>query len=324
MNDTIPLAVDCQDIALSFRGGVQAVDGVDLHIAQGEIVAILGPNGAGKTTLIDCALGLATPDRGTSQLLGMSSREAIRRGLIGVVNQSGALPVDYSVERALRLFRSFYLDAAEVDEILERTNLTGLRRRKIARLSGGEQQRLRLALALLPRPLLVFLDEPTTGMDPTARIEFWKVMNAARDEGLTMVFATHYLAEAESHAERTIIMRAGKIVADAPTHELLRRSEAHLSATLPPSAHDRVSQELSRHGWSFSWSADTIEVRGQEMEDAARIVLAEPGCRNLRIADSSLEDVFSEITTGETATITTTTTTTTGENIAPAHQGDFA
>ena len=161
-------------------------------------------------------------------------------------------------------------------------------------------------------------------MDPTARIEFWKVMNAARDEGLTMVFATHYLAEAESHAERTIIMRAGKIVADAPTHELLRRSEAHLSATLPPSAHERISQELSRYGWSFSWSADTIEVRGQEMEDAARIVLAEPGCRNLRIADSSLEDVFSEITTGETATITTTTTTTTGENIAPAHQGDFA
>lgn len=181
MNSTtdIPAALDLRDLSLTYGRDVKAVDHVSLRVEQGEVVALLGPNGAGKTTLIDLALGLAQPQTGSATLLGFSAAEAIRRGLVGVVNQTGALPMDDTVERTVSLFHSLYRVALPVPEALERTNLTKLRRRKVSKLSGGERQRLRLALALLPRPLMLFLDEPTTGMDPSARQEFWRVMTRA-------------------------------------------------------------------------------------------------------------------------------------------------
>lgn len=296
----VPPAIDLQHVSVSFRGDVHAVRDVSLRIEQGEVVALLGPNGAGKTTTIDTALGLARPQTGRREVFGMDPAEAIERGLVGVVNQTGSLPTGHSVEATVRLFRSLYRDAMPLEETLELTNLTRLRRRRVSKLSGGEQQRLRLALALLPRPLLVFLDEPTAGMDPTARQEFWRVMNEARADGLTIMFATHYLAEAESHAARTIIMRSGQIAADAPTAELLRSGESHLTARLSQSARERLEPQLQQSTWAYEWNHDLLEIRGQQMEEAARLVLTEPDCRDLRIADSSLEEIFADITTEST------------------------
>lgn len=290
MNET-PLALDLRDIGITYRGHVRAVDHVTLQVSQGEVVALLGPNGAGKSSLLDSALGLVKPDSGSAHILGMPAREAIGRGLVGVVNQTGALPTDRTVIQTLKLFHSLYQNAAPLDELLARTNLEHLKRRRVGKLSGGEQQRLRLALALLPRPMVLFLDEPTTGMDPTARQEFWHLIVS----DVTLIFATHYLAEAETHAQRTVIMSQGRIAVDAPTHELLSQGRARLSVEVSESARDRLSPLLDRLNWEQRWTGTHLEVSGDQLEDAARIVLAEPSCRNLRIVDSSLEEIFAEV-----------------------------
>lgn len=290
-------AVDLADLSITYRGGVRAVDHVSLCVEQGEVTALLGPNGAGKTTLIDLALDLQRSHTGTSSILGMTPRDAIRRGLVGLVNQSGALPIDYTVQDALTMFHGLFADPIPVGEVLERTALDPLRRRSIRKLSGGEQQRLRLALALLPDPLLLILDEPTSGMDAGARQHFWAVMNEAASAGTTLVFATHYLAEAESNAGRTIIMRGGKVAADAPTADLLQRGKSHLTITIDHAAHGRLQPKLDRPEWDVTWTGDLLEVRGRNLDDAARVVLAEPSAHGLRLTDSSLEEVFTAITT---------------------------
>ncbi len=280
---------------MTFRGHVTAVDDVSLRIEQREIVALLGPNGAGKTTLIDTALGLQRPTAGTTSLLGLDSDEAKRRGLVGVVNQTGALPADYRVSQLLRMFHGFYDSPLGVDEVVALAHLDSLEGRRIGKLSGGEQQRLRLALALLPDPLVLFLDEPTAGMDPTARQEFWRVMDQATGDGKTIIFATHYLAEAESFAQRTVIMRHGKVVADAPTKELLRRGLGELRIQIPGDSYEDVRGDLERPGWECSWDSGTLTIHGRDLDDAARVLLDTKGATNLRITDSSLEDVFTTI-----------------------------
>lgn len=290
-----PAAVDLRDTTMIFRGQVTAVDDVSLCVEQGEIVALLGPNGAGKTTLIDVALGLQQPKHGSSTLLGLSPSDAVSRGIVGVVNQTGALPSEYKVAQLLKMFHGFYDGPLDVHEVIALTHLDSLEGRRIGKLSGGEQQRLRLALALLPDPLILFLDEPTAGMDPTARQEFWRVMNRATGEGKTIVFATHYLAEAESFAQRTVIMRRGKIVADAPTSELLQRGLGSLRIQIPEDSYKAVQNDLDRPGWECSWDLGELTVHGRNLDDAARILLRTEGAVNLRITDSSLEDVFTTI-----------------------------
>lgn len=291
----VPAALALDRISKTFRGNVQAVRDVSLRIEQGEIVALLGPNGAGKTTLIDIALGLQAPDTGTAQILGMAPAHAISRGLVGAVNQSGGLPVDLRVKQLLGLISGFYDRPLPMEQVVEATHLQQLLSRKVGKLSGGEQQRVRLALALLPDPLVLFLDEPTSGMDPEARREFWRVMQQAAGGGRTIVFATHYLAEAESFARRTVIMRDGRIAADAPTAELMQRGQAVLRVGIPRDSLPELTIALGRDDLEFSWDQGTLTVTGTGLDDVARRVLALPEAANLRIADSSLEDVFSLI-----------------------------
>ncbi len=293
-----PLAVDLRDIHMTFRGNVTAVDSVSLQIKQGEVVALLGQNGAGKTTLIDIALGLQKPKRGTATLLGMTPQDAVSRGLIGAVNQTGALPADYKVGQLISLFHGFYDDPLDIDQVMSLTHLEGLQKRGIGKLSGGEQQRLRLALALIPDPLLLFLDEPTSGMDPAARQDFWRVMNRAAGDGRTIVFATHYLAEAESFAQRTAIMREGKLVADAPTVDLMRRGTGTLQIRVPKHSYEAAMASLNLPDLSITWEGGTLTVGGRDLDDVARILLSIEGAHNLRITDSTLEDVFTDIARG--------------------------
>ena len=280
-------------------GSVTAVDGISLTVPVGQIVALLGANGAGKTTLIDMLLGMTAPTKGTSELFGMPARDAMRRSLIGVVHQSGALPMDYTVKEAVGLFARTHPHHLPVDQILDETKLSALAPRPIRKLSGGECQRVRLALALLPDPYLLVLDEPTAGMDATARREFWEVMRAQAAEGRTILFATHDLAEAQDFAQRTIILKAGRIIADAPTDELRQRGRtAHMSIAVPEESGPGLVEELHNANpqWEATYEGGRVHATGRDMDDAARIALAHPGAHDISVTASTLEDVFTELT----------------------------
>lgn len=296
------MAVDARGLHKSF-GVTHAVDDTTLQIAPGEIVALLGQNGAGKSTLIDLLLGLQHADAGTVRLFGLSPREAIRRSLVGVVHQSGALLPDYTVTQLLRMFAATHVAPLPIDRVLAQTDLEGLAKRRIGKLSGGEQQRVRLALALLPDPVLLVLDEPTAGMDAVARRHFWELMGRQAEAGRTIIFATHYLAEAQDFAERTVIVRSGRVVADAPTDDL-RRQYAHRTLSISIDEGDAASVVATLRGrpGSSAWEVDTVDgrlvVKGADLDDAARTVLAFPGAHGLELVNSSLEDVFTALTEG--------------------------
>jgi ABC-2 type transport system ATP-binding protein len=193
-------AVSLSEVTKTF-GSVQAVRCIDLELQQGEIVAFLGPNGAGKTTTIDMVLGLSRPTSGEVSVLGLEPRQAIARGLVSAVMQTGGLIKDLTVRETVEYTASLFADTKPVDEVLENAGITGIADRKVAKCSGGEQQRLRFAMALLPDPALLLLDEPTTGMDVEGRRTFWSAIRRDAEQGRTVLFATHYLEES-THSQR--------------------------------------------------------------------------------------------------------------------------
>ena len=202
-------------------GDVHAVRGIDLEIQPGEIVAFLGPNGAGKTTTIDMVLGLSQPDvrrgRGAS---AWQPRQAIARGLVAAVMQTGGLLKDLTVRETVQYTASLFADTKPVDAVLESAGITEIANRKVAKCSGGEQQRLRFAMALLSDPALLLLDEPTTGMDVEGRRSFWTAIREDAQQGRTVLFATHYLEEADLYADRIVLISNGSIVADGTGSEI--------------------------------------------------------------------------------------------------------
>lgn len=304
MDSTTP-AIRVSRIEKSY-GQVKALDGINLKVPPGQIMALLGRNGAGKTTLIDVILGLQNPTNGEGALFGMTPREAIQRSLIGVVHQTGSLPMDYTVLEALRIFASVHANTLPLEEIIEETHLEHLVKRRIRKLSGGEQQRMRLALALLPDPMLLILDEPTAGMDATARREFWDLMQRQAQRGRTIVFATHYLAEAESFAQRTVVIQDGRIVADAPTDELRRSVLAKtLRIRIPDLQRDRAADLLGglegSGDFCITWSTAPDEnalltLEAKNTDEAAALLLHIEGAHDLEIVPASLEDAFSTLT----------------------------
>src|SRR3954466_5175355 len=201
-------------------GAVTAVDGLDLTVQPGEIVAFLGPNGAGKTSTIDMMLGLSRPDAGTAEVFGLAPRTAVAQGLVTAVMQSGGLLKDLTVGETVQLTAALFAHTRPVAEVLERAGLTEIAGRRVGRCSGGQQQRLRFAMALLPEPELIILDEPTTGMDVEGRREFWSAIRADAERGRTVVFATHYLDEADAYADRIVLVSGGKVVADGTAAEI--------------------------------------------------------------------------------------------------------
>ena len=216
---TQPLAIDLQGLHKSF-GAVEAVKGVDLNVASGEVVAFLGPNGAGKTTTIDMILGLSQPTAGQVSVFGMQPRQAISRGLVSAVMQTGGLLKDLTVEETARYTASLFTHTRPVAEVLQRAGISDIADRRVGKCSGGEQQRLRFAMALLSDPELLILDEPTTGMDVEGRRSFWGSIRHDTAEGRTVLFATHYLEEADAYADRIILLRHGQIVADGTSSEV--------------------------------------------------------------------------------------------------------
>jgi ABC-2 type transport system ATP-binding protein len=198
---------------------VKAVDGLDLEVARGECFGLLGPNGAGKTTTIEICEGLTAPDAGTVELLGLNWRTGAGelRQRIGVQLQETQFPDKLTVEETLRLFRSFFKHGISVDESIETAQLEEKRTSRVGGLSGGQKQRLAMACALVGDPELLFLDEPTTGLDPQARRHLWDLVDKLKQAGRTIILTTHYMEEAERLCDRVAIMDHGRVIAlDTP------------------------------------------------------------------------------------------------------------
>lgn len=215
-------AIVASELVKTFRprssDPVRAVRGVDVRVDRGEIVAILGPNGAGKTTFVDMILGMSKPTAGQVEVFGLKPREAVRQEKSSAVLQTGGLLRDITVRETAEIIASQFSRPMAVSDALERAGITSIAKRRVSKCSGGEQQRLKFALALLADPELLILDEPTAGMDVNARHSFW---NAMREEAhRTVLFATHYLEEAQAFADRIILMSKGEVIADAPTEEI--------------------------------------------------------------------------------------------------------
>ncbi|UUW89118.1 ABC transporter ATP-binding protein [Pimelobacter simplex] len=292
-NTTAP-AVRLAGVTKEF-GDVRAVRGIDLALRPGEIVAFLGPNGAGKTTTIDMVLGLTKPTSGTVEVLGMEPRKAIARGLVSAVMQTGGLLKDLTVRETVAYTASLFADTRPVDEVLERAGITGLADRKVAKCSGGEQQRLRFAMALLSDPALLLLDEPTTGMDVEGRRAFWSAIRDDAGSGRTVLFATHYLEEADQYADRIVLISQGQVVADGTGPQIRALASGRTIRAWLPGADVEAITALG--------GVDHVEVRGESVtihakdsDTVARYLLTETSARDLEIAAKGIEEAFLSLT----------------------------
>ncbi len=282
-------------------GTVTAVDHLNLLIEPGEIVALLGPNGAGKTSTIDVLLGLSSPTQGDVQVYGLTPQQAMSRGLVSAVMQTGGLLKDYTVEETVRLTASLFSTSRPVREVIARAGLEHVADRRVGKCSGGEQQRLRFALALLPNPQLLILDEPTTGMDVQGRRDFWSAIRHDAQQGRTVIFATHYLEEADSYADRIVLIRSGSVVADGTATQIKGLAAGRtVRATLPE------MQQLDLRDLpgveSVERRGDMVLVHGTNSDAVARRLLTTTGAHDLEITSSNLEDAFVALTSdGESA-----------------------
>jgi ABC-2 type transport system ATP-binding protein len=213
-----PVALSFQSVTHRYGTRI-ALDRLDLDVLQGEVLALLGPNGAGKSTTISALLGLVRPQQGRIEVLGRDPRQSVADGRVGAMLQSGSgigLPPGVRVDQALGLVRRLYPRPAAFDHIVERADIGALLRRRTDRLSGGQAQRVRFAIAIAGDPEVVFLDEPTSAMDVESRQGFWRMMRNFGNEGRTVLFATHHLAEADEIADRVVVLNHGRVVADGP------------------------------------------------------------------------------------------------------------
>jgi ABC-2 type transport system ATP-binding protein len=290
-------AVSLSEVTKTF-GSVQAVRCIDLELQQGEIVAFLGPNGAGKTTTIDMVLGLSRPTSGEVSVLGLEPRQAIARGLVSAVMQTGGLIKDLTVRETVEYTASLFADTKPVDEVLENAGITGIADRKVAKCSGGEQQRLRFAMALLPDPALLLLDEPTTGMDVEGRRTFWSAIRRDAEQGRTVLFATHYLEEADQYADRIVLISRGRIVADGSGSEIRALAAGRsVRATLADADTERIGAIGGVDGVEVR--GETVIVHSKDSDAVARYLLTETDARDLEITSKGLEDAFLSLTTEE-------------------------
>jgi len=303
---TVPLALDARALCKAYKD-VVAVNGLDLAVPVGECFGMLGPNGAGKTTTIEMCEGLLAPDAGDLHVLGRtwgSDATALRQRL-GIQLQETQLSEKLTVEETIRLFRSFFDRGRDVGEVIELVQLEEKRRSRVGGLSGGQKQRLALACALVGDPELLFLDEPTTGLDPQARRQLWQLIEQLKASGRTIVLTTHYMDEAERLCDRVAIMDHGRVIALGSPRQLIEAMVAEhvveIAAELGAERLDRArlaaldgvrSARAQNGGWQ-------LEVA--ELHRALPALLAEVNRQGitlteLRTHSATLEDVFVNLT----------------------------
>ena len=293
--------VELRDVRKDFHVGretVHAVDSLDLAIEPGEIVAFLGPNGAGKTTTIDMMLGLTTPSSGSVRVFGDTPRHALTHGRIGAVMQSGGLLRDLTVRETVAAIAALQrTPKARVDEVLDRANLRELANRKVSKCSGGEQQRIKFALALLTDPDLLILDEPTTGMDVGARRDFWAAMTHEAHAGRTIVFATHYLEEAQDFAQRIVLIGRGRLLADGPVAQVqAMTSGRELEASFDQVTDATLAMLSALPGVTqVHANGNRLTINASTSDDVARYLLSN-GAYDLVISAPTLESAFLALT----------------------------
>jgi ABC-2 type transport system ATP-binding protein len=288
------IAVDLRNLTKRF-GAVTAVNDLTLQLESGEIVAFLGPNGAGKTTTIDMLLGLTRPDVGTARVYGRLPPDAIARGEVSAVMQNSGLLKDFTVRETVAYTASLYAHARPVNEVLERAGIAGIGDRRVQKCSGGEQQRLRFAMALLSDPRLLILDEPTTGMDVQGRRDFWAAIRRDAERGRTVMFATHYLDEADAYADRIVLIRQGIVVADGTTAEIKNLASGRSVRATLPGANIEALRALP--------GVTHVEVRGEavivsctDSDVVARHLLTATAARDLEISSMNLDAAFVALT----------------------------
>jgi len=295
----VTTGIQLSDLRKTFRtpdGPVYAVRGVDISIAPGETVALLGPNGAGKSTTIDMLLGLLPPDSGTVSLFGMKPADAVKVGAIGAMLQTGSLIRDLSVRDLIDMMASLFPRPFTVDEVLDLTGIADIAGRRVQKLSGGQTQRVRFAIALVSNPDLLVLDEPTVGMDVESRHAFWMTMRRFASAGKTVVFATHYLDEADTYADRIILMARGEIVADGPATEIKAAVGMRTIRATLPGVDPSVLGVLP--------GVTHVETRGEavilncsDSDATIRALLpAYPQARDIEISGAGLEQAFLQLT----------------------------
>jgi ABC-2 type transport system ATP-binding protein len=263
-----------------------------LSIAAGETVALLGPNGAGKSTTIDMLLGLQPPDEGTVTVFDRTPSEAVDAGEVGAMLQSGSLIRDLTVRELVTMVASLYPHPMPVQEVLDLSGLTAIADRRTNKLSGGETQRTRFAIALVADPELLVLDEPTAAMDVESRHAFWRSMREFAARGKTILFATHYIEEADDFADRAVLMAHGRVVADGPPTEIKARVGARtIRATLPSASPDGLAElpgvtHVERHG-------NLVVLSCADSDAAIRALLdSYPDARDIEIRGADLEEAF--------------------------------
>ncbi|WP_375487586.1 ABC transporter ATP-binding protein [uncultured Jatrophihabitans sp.] len=291
--------VEIAQLAKTFRAAgktIPAVRGVDLSVAPGETVALLGPNGAGKSTMIEMLLGLQTPDSGSATVFGRSPADAVAAGSVGAMLQTGGLLAFTTVRELLHVVGSLYPDPLPVDEVMRITGVTDIADRRTDKLSGGQTQRVRAALALVSNPDLLVLDEPTVAMDVEGRHTFWAAVREFARSGKTVLFATHYLDEADQYADRIVLMAHGRIVADGPANEIKATVGLRtIRATLP-------GADLNALGrldgvTSADTRGDAVILSCQDSDAAIRALLADfPAAKDIEISGAGLEAAFLTLT----------------------------
>jgi ABC-2 type transport system ATP-binding protein len=284
-----------RDLRKSF-GAIEAVAGIDLDIPPGQTVALLGPNGAGKSTTLDMVLGLTEPDTGTIEIFGESPAAATAHGRVAAMLQTGMLIRDLSVRELVSMVASLYEHPMPVDHALELAGAVEFADRRTHKLSGGQTQRVRFAVAIVADPELLVLDEPTVALDVEARRSFWDSMQRLAGEGRTILFATHLLDEADAFADRVLLLARGEIVADGPSAEIKAMIGGRtIRAVLPGVAPDALAAlpgatAADRHG-------DAVTITCADSDTALRALLDHhPAVHDIEVAGAGLEAAFLELT----------------------------
>jgi ABC-2 type transport system ATP-binding protein len=279
---------------------VQALDGLDLDIAAGEVLAVLGPNGAGKSTAIALLLGLVRADDGEVALFGQSPQQLAARRRIGVMLQSAAIPDTLQVRELLELTRSYYPAPRSVADCVAMAGLDGLLQRRYGRLSGGQQRRVQFALAICGRPQLLFLDEPTTGLDIDARQTLWRAIRELVAQGCGVLLTTHYLEEAEALASRVVVVDGGRVLAQGSVQAI----RAHVAQRRIRCISGLDVEAIAR--WPQVRSVERVDARIEIVVDTAEVVvrrlLAEDAALlDLEVERAGLADAFVALTRNATA-----------------------